>query len=88
LRDVDDAPKLDETEIGRIFREESGRSVASLIRLFGDIDVAEDAVQEAFAAQPGRLDHNDRPQPCYRPPAPRVAWTGTAQRRVGALARQ
>ena len=28
---------------------ESGRSVACLIRIFGDIDVAEDAVQEAFA---------------------------------------
>jgi RNA polymerase sigma-70 factor, ECF subfamily len=35
--------------IGRIFREESGRSVATLIRSFGDIDIAEDAVQEAFA---------------------------------------
>jgi RNA polymerase sigma-70 factor (ECF subfamily) len=46
---VEAAPKLDEAEIGRIFREESGRSVASLIRVFGDIDVAEDAVQEAFA---------------------------------------
>ena len=34
--------------VGRIFREESGRSLAALIRLFGDIDVAEDAVQEAF----------------------------------------
>jgi RNA polymerase sigma-70 factor, ECF subfamily len=49
LRDVDAAPKLDEAEIGRIFRDESGRSVATLIRVFGDIDVAEDAVQEAFA---------------------------------------
>lgn len=39
----------DDALIGRIFREESGRSVASLIRIFGDIDVAEDAVQEAFA---------------------------------------
>ena len=39
----------DDAEIGRIFREESGRSVATLIRVFGDIDVAEDAVQEAFA---------------------------------------
>ena len=36
-------------EIGRIFREESGRSVATLIRVLGDIDLAEDAVQEAFA---------------------------------------
>ena len=36
-------------EVGRIFRQESGRSVATLIRAFGDIDLAEDAVQEAFA---------------------------------------
>src|SRR5207248_9663609 len=39
---------VDGAEVGRIFREESGRSVAVLIRVFGDIDVAEDAVQEAF----------------------------------------
>ena len=32
----------------RIFRAESGRCVAILIRVFGDIDIAEDAVQEAF----------------------------------------
>ena len=31
------------------FRQESGRAVATLVRLFGDIDVAEEAVQEAFA---------------------------------------
>ena len=49
MRDGDAAPKLDEGEVGRIFREESGRSVAALIRVFGDIEVAEDAVQEAFA---------------------------------------
>jgi RNA polymerase sigma-70 factor, ECF subfamily len=35
-------------EIGRIFREEHGRTVATLIRYFGSIDLAEDAVQEAF----------------------------------------
>jgi RNA polymerase sigma-70 factor, ECF subfamily len=40
---------LDRAEVGRIFREESGRSLAALIRAFGDIDLAEDAVQEAFA---------------------------------------
>jgi RNA polymerase sigma-70 factor (ECF subfamily) len=40
---------VDDVLIGRIFREESGRSVATLIRIFGDIDLAEDAVQEAFA---------------------------------------
>jgi RNA polymerase sigma-70 factor (ECF subfamily) len=48
LRDVAEAPNPEESEIGRIFREEYGRSVASLIRVFGDIDLAEDAVQEAF----------------------------------------
>ena len=42
-------PSVDDALIGRIFREESGRSVATLIRIFGDIDLAEDAVQEAFA---------------------------------------
>src|SRR5438445_2186295 len=43
------AVPVDETAVSRIFREEYGRSVASLIRAFGDIDAAEDAVQEAFA---------------------------------------
>ena len=32
-----------------MFREEYGRAVASLVRRFGDIDLAEDAVQDAFA---------------------------------------
>jgi len=49
VRDGDAAAKLDQAEVGRIFRAESGRSVATLIRVFGDIDLAEDAVQEAFA---------------------------------------
>jgi RNA polymerase sigma-70 factor (ECF subfamily) len=47
--DVDAAPKLDQAEVGRVFREESGRSLAALIRVFGDVDLAEEAVQEAFA---------------------------------------
>jgi RNA polymerase sigma-70 factor (ECF subfamily) len=34
--------------IARVFRAEYGRAVAVLIRAFGDIDLAEDAVQEAF----------------------------------------
>ena len=34
--------------IARVFRQESGRAVATLVRLFGDIDIAEEAVQEAF----------------------------------------
>ncbi|MEN3607960.1 RNA polymerase sigma factor [Plantactinospora sp. ZYX-F-223] len=32
-----------------MFRTEYGRAVAVLIRVFGDIDIAEDAVQDAFA---------------------------------------
>ena len=39
----------DREAIGRIFRAESGRSVAALVAIFGDIDLAEDAVQDAFA---------------------------------------
>lgn len=35
--------------IERVFREEHGRAVAVLVRAFGDVDVAEEAVQEAFA---------------------------------------
>jgi RNA polymerase sigma-70 factor (ECF subfamily) len=37
------------TEIERVFREEHGRAVAVLVRRFGDIDIAEEAVQDAFA---------------------------------------
>ena len=33
----------------RVFREEWGRALASLIRVLGDFDLAEDALQEAFA---------------------------------------
>jgi RNA polymerase sigma-70 factor (ECF subfamily) len=35
-------------EIGQIFRAEYGRAVAVLTRTFGDLDIAEDAVQDAF----------------------------------------
>jgi RNA polymerase sigma-70 factor (ECF subfamily) len=36
-------------DIERVFREEYGRAVSVLVRVFGDIDIAEDAVQDAFA---------------------------------------
>jgi RNA polymerase sigma-70 factor (ECF subfamily) len=39
---------LDSSAIERVFREEYGRAVAVLVRHFGDIDVAEEAVQDAF----------------------------------------
>ena len=35
--------------IDRLFREEQGRAVATLIRVLGDFDLAEEAVQDAFA---------------------------------------
>jgi RNA polymerase sigma-70 factor (ECF subfamily) len=34
--------------IERVFRAEYGRAVATLVRVFGDIDIAEEAVQDAF----------------------------------------
>jgi RNA polymerase sigma-70 factor (ECF subfamily) len=38
------------SEIERIFREQYGRAVSVLVRACGDIDTAEEAVQDAFAA--------------------------------------
>ena len=35
-------------DIEQVFRAEHGRAVAVLVRVFGDIDIAEEAVQEAF----------------------------------------
>lgn len=55
MRDASSGPgsagesRIDDAQVGRIFREASGRSVATVIRILGDIDLAEDAVQEAFA---------------------------------------
>jgi len=40
--------------VERVFREESGRILATLIRLAGSIDLAEDALQDSFASA---LDH-------------------------------
>src|ERR1700728_469690 len=42
--------RLPATDIERVFRAEYGRAVAVLVRVFGDIDIAEEAVQEAFTA--------------------------------------
>src|SRR5690349_14442844 len=41
-------PAVGAPEIERVFREEYGRAVAVLARHFGDIDIAEEAVQDAF----------------------------------------
>jgi RNA polymerase sigma-70 factor (ECF subfamily) len=45
---VRETSRTTEAEVERIFREEYGRVVASLIRRFGDIDLAEDAAAEAL----------------------------------------
>jgi RNA polymerase sigma-70 factor (ECF subfamily) len=39
---------VEQSEIARVFRQEYGRAVAVLVRQFGDIDLAEEAVQDAF----------------------------------------
>ena len=44
-----DEPLGDDAAIARVFRREFGQAVATLVGVFGDIDIAEDAVQEAFA---------------------------------------
>ncbi|MEV0490079.1 RNA polymerase sigma factor [Streptomyces atratus] len=61
------------TDIERLFREEYGRSVAVLVRAFGDIDIAEEAVQEAFATA------LDRWPSAGLPPAP-AGWIITTAR--------
>jgi RNA polymerase sigma-70 factor (ECF subfamily) len=40
----------DTTAIEQVFREEYGRVIASLVRRFGDIDIAEEAASEALVA--------------------------------------
>src|SRR3989337_591971 len=62
--------------VDRVFRLESGRAVAGLIRVLGDFDLAEEAVQEAFVAA---LEH----WPREGVPANPGAWiTTTARRRA------
>jgi RNA polymerase sigma-70 factor (ECF subfamily) len=41
-------PAVSASAIERVFREEYGRSIAILVRSFGDIDLAEEAVGDAF----------------------------------------
>jgi RNA polymerase sigma-70 factor (ECF subfamily) len=61
------------SEIERLFRQEYGRAVAVLIRRFGDIDVAEEAVQDAFAEAVERWPSTGVP------PSP-VGWIITTAR--------
>jgi RNA polymerase sigma-70 factor (ECF subfamily) len=55
------------TEIEKIFRDEAGRALATLIRLVGDFDLAEDALQDAFAIALERW-------PAADPPSNPRAW--------------
>src|SRR6201992_3587168 len=50
------------TEIDKIFRDEAGRALATLIRLVGDFDLAEDVLQEAFTAALERWPAQEIPQ--------------------------
>src|ERR1700723_623260 len=54
-------------EIEKIFRDEAGRALATLIRLVGDFDLAQDALQDAFGAGLNR-------GPAADPPSNPRAW--------------
>ncbi|MFD2078499.1 RNA polymerase sigma-70 factor, ECF subfamily [Actinopolymorpha cephalotaxi] len=43
-------PAITTADIDRVFRAEYGRAVAVLVRVLGDIELAEESVQDAFAA--------------------------------------
>jgi RNA polymerase sigma-70 factor, ECF subfamily len=63
-------------DVEAVFRSESGRAVATLVRYFGDIDVAEEAVQDAFAVAVERWPVDGVP------PSP-AGWIITTARRRG-----
>ena len=73
---MSDLPDADQADVERIFREEYGRVVASLIRRFGDIDIAEDAAAEALLAAVERWPVDGVP------PNPGGWLTTTAARRA------
>jgi RNA polymerase sigma-70 factor (ECF subfamily) len=58
----------------RVFREEYGRILATLIRIFGDFDFAEDALQEAFISAVEHWNTEGAPSNA-------AAWLTTAARR-------
>jgi RNA polymerase sigma-70 factor (ECF subfamily) len=49
------------SDIEKIFRDEAGRALATLIRLVGDFDLAEDALQDAFSAALARWPRDGPP---------------------------
>jgi RNA polymerase sigma-70 factor, ECF subfamily len=62
------------SDIARVFRAEHGRAVSVLIRALGDIDLAEDAVQDAFTVAVERWPRDGMP------PSP-AGWIITTARR-------
>jgi RNA polymerase sigma-70 factor (ECF subfamily) len=64
------------TAVERVFREEYGRLIASLVRRFGDIDIAEEAAGEALVAALERWPESGVP------PNPGGWLTTTATRRA------
>jgi RNA polymerase sigma-70 factor (ECF subfamily) len=63
-------------DVERVFREEYGRAVAVLVRVFGDIDAAEEAVQDAFTEAVRRWPETGLP------PSP-AGWIITTARNRG-----
>ncbi len=72
----DEASPPDDASIAQVFRREYGRVVATLVGAFRDIDLAEDAVQEAFLIA-SRTWHERG-----MPPNPGGWITTTARRRA------
>jgi RNA polymerase sigma-70 factor, ECF subfamily len=70
------ASTLTSDAIARVFREEYGRVVAGLVRLLGNIDLAEESVQEAFAVAIQRWPETGLP------PNPGAWITVTARNRT------
>jgi RNA polymerase sigma-70 factor (ECF subfamily) len=66
-------PTLPAPDIERVFREQYGRAVSVLVGVFGDIDVAEEAVQDAFTAAVQRW-------PSTGPPPSPAGWIITTAR--------
>jgi RNA polymerase sigma-70 factor (ECF subfamily) len=58
---VEAARPVPEVTIEAVFRQEYGRCVATLIRFLGDIDAAEEAVQDAFTVAVARWPSDGQP---------------------------